>query len=99
MGAACDVIVDLRKDSPTYCQWLRVEITATNRLAVYVPPGFGHGFQTLLDETELFYQMTEFYVPELAGGARWNDPAFGIQWPLSEAIISERDNTFADFPK
>jgi dTDP-4-dehydrorhamnose 3,5-epimerase len=99
MGAAFDVMVDLRKDSPTYCRWVSVEITAANRLALYIPPGIGHGFQTLADDTELFYQMTEYYVPELASGVRWDDPAFGIEWPIPHPIISPRDSAFPDFVK
>lgn len=99
MGAAFDTIVDLRKDSSTYCHWVSVEITAANHLALYIPPGIGHGFQTLADDTELFYQMTEHYVPELASGARWDDPAFGIEWPIPDPIISPRDRSFPDFVK
>lgn len=97
LGAAYDVVVDLRKDSPTYCQHIGVEISAANRLAVYVPPGFAHGFQSLADDTELLYQMTEYYVPELAAGVRWDDAAFGIRWPIENAIISARDRSFPDF--
>jgi dTDP-4-dehydrorhamnose 3,5-epimerase len=97
MGAVCDVIVDLREDSATYCRWAAFELTASNRTALYIPPGFAHGFQTLKDETELFYQMTEFYVPELASGVRWNDPAFGISWPLPVSSIAERDRSYSNF--
>jgi dTDP-4-dehydrorhamnose 3,5-epimerase len=97
MGAALDVIIDLRKDSPTYCRWQSFELTAENRRAAYVPTGFAHGFQTLVDGVELFYQMTEFYVPELADGLRWDDPAFGITWPVSNPILSERDRSYSDF--
>lgn len=96
-GAAWDVILDLRPDSPTYCKWQAFELTGNNRSAVYVPPGFAHGFQTLEDETELFYQMGEFYEPPLAGGVRWNDPVFHIDWPIADAILSERDNSYPDF--
>ena len=97
-GAIYDVIVDLRASSPTFKQWTAVELTAYNRLMLYVPEGFAHGFQTLEDETEVFYQMSEFYHPESARGVRWNDPAFGIEWPVAEkCIISERDNSFEDF--
>jgi dTDP-4-dehydrorhamnose 3,5-epimerase len=99
MGAAFDVIVDLRTGSPTYRQWESVELTAENRRAVYIPAGFAHGFQTLIDATELFYQMSEFYVPELAAGARWDDPALGIVWPPCETrIIADRDLAFPDLP-
>lgn len=99
MGAAHDVIVDLRKESATYCRHVTVELTATNRVAVYIPPGFAHGFQSLADGTELLYQMTEYYVPELAAGVRWNDSAFGIKWPLPDPILSERDQSYPDFVK
>lgn len=96
-GAAFDVIADLRPDSPTYRKWIAVEITAANRRAVYIPAGCAHGFQTLADDTELFYQMSAFYVPEAARGARWNDPALGIEWPACEnRVISERDCSFPD---
>jgi dTDP-4-dehydrorhamnose 3,5-epimerase len=97
MGVAYDVIVDLRKDSPTYCRHLGVEISAANRLAVYISPGFAHGFQSLVDDTELLYQMTESYVPDLAVGVRWDDMAFGIRWPISNPIISARDRSYSDF--
>lgn len=97
MGAALDVIVDLRKESPTYCRWAAVEISAENRLALYVPPGVAHGFQTLVDGTELFYQMTDYYAPQLADGVRWNDPAFRIEWPIPNPILSARDASYADF--
>jgi dTDP-4-dehydrorhamnose 3,5-epimerase len=99
-GAAFDVIADLRPDSPTYRQWVGVELTADNRKAVYVPAGFAHGFQTLTDGTELFYQMSEFYHPGLARGARWDDPALGIEWPATaRRIIAERDLSFPDLPR
>ena len=81
MGAIYDVIIDLRPDSPTYKAWLAVELTAPNRKMLYVPEGFSHGFMTLADNTEVFYQMSEFYSPECASGIRWNDPQFGIVWP------------------
>jgi dTDP-4-dehydrorhamnose 3,5-epimerase len=96
-GAAYDVIVDLRRDSRTYCQWIAIELTAENHTAIYVPPGFAHGFQALADGTELFYQMTTAYVPELAGGVRWNDPAFAISWPVPNPILSARDQSYPDF--
>ena len=81
-GAIFDVIVDIRPDSQTYCRWFAAELTQQNRLALYIPPGFAHGFQTLVDHSEVFYQMTEYYRPQSGAGLRWNDPAFGIQWPL-----------------
>jgi dTDP-4-dehydrorhamnose 3,5-epimerase len=97
MGSGYDVIVDLRKGSPTYCRWLAVELSAENRLAIYVPPGFAHGYQTLVDGTEVFYQMTEAYVPELSDGVRWNDPAFDIAWPIPDPVLSDRDRSYPDY--
>jgi dTDP-4-dehydrorhamnose 3,5-epimerase len=98
-GAAFDVVADLRPDSPTYRKWVGVELTAANRRAVYIPAGFAHGFQTLADGTELFYQMSGFYAPEAARGARWDDPALGIEWPACAGrVISERDRSFPDLP-
>lgn len=97
MGAVHDVIIDLRAESPTFKQWASVELSATNRLMICVPAGFAHGFQTIEDNTEVFYQMSEFYVPDSAGGVRWNDPAFGITWPPGPRTISKRDQQFADF--
>ena len=94
MGAIYDVIVDLRPDSLTMSRWFATELTATNRIALYVPKGCAHGFQTLVDETEVFYQMSEFYYPESASGIRWDDPAFGIHWPDGQRIISEQDQNF-----
>lgn len=101
-GAIYDVIIDLRADSPTYCQWMSVELTAYGSGSpalkmLYLPEGFAHGFQTLENDTKIFYQMSEFYAPECALGVRWNDPAFGIQWPADERIISERDQKYPDF--
>ena len=96
-GAALDVIVDIRPTSFTYCQWVAVELTADSGRAVYVPPGFAHGFVTLADDTELFYQMTAFYEAGAQRGARWNDPAFGIDWPVRTPLVSARDAGFADF--
>ncbi len=92
-GAVFDVVVDLREDSPTLHQWMGAELTAENGRALYIPPNFAHGFQTLSDNSEVFYQMTETYHGELARGARWDDPAFGISWPLSGPLLSERDLT------
>jgi dTDP-4-dehydrorhamnose 3,5-epimerase len=99
-GAIYDVIIDLRPDSPSYCQWLGLELHARRpRSMLYIPVGFAHGFQTLADDTEVFYQMSEFYHPESARGVRWNDPAFGIVWPHIEPTISEKDQSFPDFRK
>jgi dTDP-4-dehydrorhamnose 3,5-epimerase len=96
-GAIYDVIIDLRSDSSTFKQWMTVELTADNRRMLYVPEGFAHGFQTLEDNTEVFYQMSEFYERQSARGVRWNDPAFGIPWPADELIISARDQSYPDF--
>jgi dTDP-4-dehydrorhamnose 3,5-epimerase len=90
-GALADVIVDLRPGSPTYLQHVAVELTAGNRLALYIPGMFAHGFQVLEDATEVFYQMSEFYAPKLARGIRYDDPKLGIEWPLPVASISDQD--------
>ena len=87
-GAIYDVIVDLRPDSPTFRKWVAAELTENNRLQFYVPPGFAHGFQTLADESEVFYQMNEFYAPEYSSGVRFDDPALKIDWPHLVTIIS-----------
>jgi len=92
MGAVYDVIIDMQPDSPTFKQWISVELTAENRRALYVPENFAHGFQTLRDNTEVFYQMSEFYHPECARGVRWNDVAFEIVWPILDVVISENDS-------
>lgn len=96
-GAIYDVIVDLRLDSATYLQWTGVKLTADNRNALYIPKGFAHGFQTLEDDTEVFYQISEFYNPDLARGFRWNDPTFKIDWLTAVSIISERDRAYPDY--
>jgi dTDP-4-dehydrorhamnose 3,5-epimerase len=98
-GAIFDVAVDLRRHSRTYCQWAGLELTASNRTALYVPPGFAHGFQTLTDSAEVFYQMTVPYVSGFDAGAAWNDPAFHIQWPLPNPILSPRDRSYLPFAK
>jgi dTDP-4-dehydrorhamnose 3,5-epimerase len=94
-GALWDVIVDLRPDSRTHLKHIGVELTAANRRALYIPEMFAHGFQTLKENTEVFYQMNEFYAPNLATGLRYDDPKLGIEWPLAVAAISERDQTWA----
>ena len=96
-GAIYDVIIDLRRDSPTFMQWVGTELTSANRRMLYIPENCAHGFQTLEDNTEVFYQMTEFFAPKYAGAVRWNDPAFGIQWPADDRIISVRDNSYSNF--
>ncbi len=96
-GSIYDVIIDLRHDSSTYCQWIAVELNAGNFRMLYIPESFAHGYQTLEDNTELFYQMSEYYHPKFARGIRWDDPAFGIIWHLPEPIISNKDMSYNDF--
>ena len=96
-GTIYDAIIDLRPQSPTFKQCFGLVLTARNHKMLYVPEGFAHGFLTLEDNVEVFYQMSEFYSPEHARGVRWNDPAFGIAWPLNPSIISERDRNYSDF--
>lgn len=96
-GLIYDVIIDLRPDSPTYCQWFAVELTAEDYKMLYIPEGFAHGFQTLEEDTVVFYQVSAFYDPESARGVRWNDPAFGISWPDNVSVILERDQQYPDF--
>jgi dTDP-4-dehydrorhamnose 3,5-epimerase len=96
-GAIYDVAVDLRPQSPTFKEWHAAVLTAENRGMLYVPEGCAHGFLTLADNTEVFYQMSEFYLPESARGVRWNDFAFQIEWPEPVKVISERDRTYPDF--
>jgi dTDP-4-dehydrorhamnose 3,5-epimerase len=96
-GAIYDVIIDLRPESATFKRWAAIELTAANHRILYIPEGFGHGFQTLEDDTEVFYQMSQFYAPEYARGVRWDDPAFKISWPAGKYIISEKDRSFPDF--
>nr|WP_210383456.1 dTDP-4-dehydrorhamnose 3,5-epimerase family protein [Methylobacterium organophilum] len=94
MGAIHDVIVDLRRVSPTYLQAVGVELSAENRAAIYIPAGFAHGFQTLRDETEVLYMIDHAYVAEAARGLRWDDPALNVVWPEPVTVISERDLAF-----
>lgn len=96
-GAILDVIVDLRPDAPTHRQWFGVELTADNRRALYVPAGFAHGFVTLTDHAEVFYQMSALYHPASARGVRWNDPAFGIAWPVTDPVLSDKDAAYPDY--
>ncbi|MEH6630918.1 MAG: dTDP-4-dehydrorhamnose 3,5-epimerase [Halopseudomonas aestusnigri] len=96
-GAVWDVVVDLRKGSPSYLKWFGAELSADNRKAFVVPGGCAHGFLTLKDDSELLYLMGEEFVPELAGGHRWNDPAFGINWPTEPKIITDRDANYPDY--
>jgi|SRR6516165_1240862 dTDP-4-dehydrorhamnose 3,5-epimerase len=92
-GAIYDVIVDLRPDSATRLQWVAADLSAGNRRMLYVPAGFAHGFQTLTDDAEVFYQISAYYSP----GLRWNDDAFAIRWPLADPIISDKDRSYSDF--
>lgn len=94
MGAMYDVLVDLRQEYPTFKKWVAVELTAQNRRALYIPEGFAHGFQTMADDTEVFYQMSEVYHPECARGFKWDDPAFGLEWPFSPELISRNDLSY-----
>lgn len=94
-GAVYDVLVDLRPDSPTYLQHYGLELSADNRRAVYVPEMFAHGYLTLTDNAELFYQVSEFYTPGTEQGLRYNDPALKIEWPLAVEVISEKDAAWA----
>jgi dTDP-4-dehydrorhamnose 3,5-epimerase len=96
-GRIYDAIIDLRADSVTLGRHFSLELDARSRRALYVPPGFAHGFQTLEDDTEVLYQMTDYYTPELAAGVRWSDPAFGILWPLAQPVIAARDDRYDDF--
>jgi len=96
-GAICDVILDMRQESSTYLQWISLKLTAQNRLMLYIPAGFAHGFQTLSDATEVFYQMGQTFSPEHAQGIRHNDPALDLRWPLPVSVISSKDATYPDY--
>lgn len=96
-GAIYDVVIDLRVPSPCYGKWTAAKLTSENHVMLYVPEGCAHGFLTLEDNVEVFYQMSEFYDAELARGVRWDDPLFGIAWPEKVRVISERDATYPDF--
>ncbi|MCG3769509.1 MAG: dTDP-4-dehydrorhamnose 3,5-epimerase [Nitrosomonadaceae bacterium] len=97
MGAIYDVIVDIRVGSPTFGHWWGTDLTMHNRHLLYVPEGVAHGFQTLDDDTEVYYQMSSPYVSDSARGIRWNDPKFAICWPLAVSVISMRDSSYPDF--
>lgn len=97
-GAIWDVIVDLRTGSPSYAKWFGVELSASSRRALYIPKGFAHGFQTLSDDVEVLYMMAESYDPGCARGARWDDPAFAIEWPIADPLMSDRDRAFPLLP-
>jgi dTDP-4-dehydrorhamnose 3,5-epimerase len=96
-GAIYDVIIDLRRESPTYKQYVSEVLSSNNYKALFIPEGFAHGFETLEDNSEVFYQMSEFYSPEHQRGLRYNDPAFRISWPIDPTVISERDRNYKDF--
>jgi len=96
-GAIFDVIIDVRPESPTYKRWLGVELTADNHKMLYIPAGFAHGYLSLVDNIETFYQVSQFYTPGAEQGIRWNDPAFGIEWPLEAQVISDKDKSWPDY--
>ncbi|MCP4713364.1 MAG: dTDP-4-dehydrorhamnose 3,5-epimerase [Planctomycetes bacterium] len=96
-GAIYDVIIDLRPESPTYKQWLGVELSADNHKMLYIPAGFAHGYQALVDNTETFYQVSQFYTPGAEQGVRYNDSAFNINWPLEVQVISDKDKNCPDY--
>jgi len=96
-GVIFDVAVDLRSDSETFQRWFGVELSSRNRLALYVPEGCAHGFLTLTDDSEVSYQISAFWAPDAGRGVRWDDPAFGIEWPADVVVVNERDRTYADF--
>lgn len=98
-GRLLDVLLDLRPDSPSYLMHRSVVLDDESRDAVFIPHGIAHGFQTLADRTEVLYQMSDFFAPDLGGGVRWNDAAFGIEWPLSEIVINDRDAAYPDFDR
>ena len=97
MGAVYDVIIDLRPDSSTHKQWTGVELTADNHRMLYIPEGCAHGYQTTMDNSEIYYQTSQFYAPEYAVGVRYNDPVFGINWPLEIEVISDADRSWPDY--
>jgi dTDP-4-dehydrorhamnose 3,5-epimerase len=96
-GAIYDVIVDLRPGSRTRMQWIAIELNSENRRMLYIPAGCAHGFQTLMDHTEVSYQISEWYSPDHARGVRWNDEAFGIRWPIGDPIMSDKDRNYPNF--
>ena len=96
-GRVFDVVVDLRAESETFGSWFGAELTADSGTMLYVPEGFAHGYQTLEDNVEIFYQTSQFFAPDLARGVRYNDPAFGIRWPLAVSVISDADSHWPDF--
>ena len=98
-GAIYDVILDIRPESPTFKEWEAIELSSVNMRSIYVPPGFAHGFQSLVDHSEVLYMVSEHYRPEYSASVRWNDPKFGIVWPDVEVrLMSEKDKNCRDFP-
>ena len=98
-GAIFDVVVDVRSASRSYLGHVSVELTAENCRAIYIPPGCAHGFQTLEEDTDVFYQMTDVFAPDLCAGLRWNDPELAIDWPIDKAIMNDRDSDYADLDR
>jgi dTDP-4-dehydrorhamnose 3,5-epimerase len=98
-GALLDVIVDLRPGSPTFCRWTSVELSAESRRMIYIPKGFAHGYLTLTDSAESYYQVSAPYAPDYAAGVRWDDPAFAIEWPFAPAVMSPRDREWPSFER
>ena len=98
-GAVVDVVVDLRSTSKTFLQHFMVELSEENLSAIFIPPGCAHGFQTLVDETDVLYQMTDYYAPDLGAGLRWNDPELDVDWPLPNPIMSDRDLGYPDLDR
>ncbi|MGH6624597.1 MAG: dTDP-4-dehydrorhamnose 3,5-epimerase [Burkholderiaceae bacterium] len=96
-GAIIDVVIDLRPESPTFTKHVAVNLDDIERQSLYIPPGLAHGFQTLEDDSEVLYQMSDFYQASLGAGVRWNDPAFEIRWPIDEVTLLERDASYPDF--
>jgi len=96
-GSLFDVIIDLRNDSKSFKKWLSFKLNEKNHKMLYIPEGFAHGFQTLEDNTEVFYQMTQNFIPNYAFGIRWNDTQFNIKWPIKNPIMSDKDKQFPDF--
>lgn len=96
-GSVYDVAVDLRPESNTFGHWYGVELSESNHRMLYIPERFAHGYLTLKDNSEIFYQVSEFYHPESGRGVRWNDPRFGILWPLQPRLMNDRDRTYPDF--
>lgn len=98
-GSILDVVIDLRPDSPTYCQHFKVQLDEENHKMIYIPKGFAHGFLSLTDNSQIIYQVSNFYNPKKEQGIRWNDPLFNIEWPVENPIMSEKDQNYPDYKK